>query len=299
MTNLINQIFINGEKTTYLNYATPLISIVNCGRSPLYDLFETQLGHKGGMWNDNNSGSYPHVFKFRFPVPWETLTADIPYVNEVAAGFRASISFYQYANNIGINTTNSTSTNTRINNMPPYMSSSVWNTRIIGVINNYCLILACTSSDSRSSISSWIYTGWAKDGQFVGPAYPRNYLCRSNGGTSGFDSEPAMIRVNQENTTATRNLLIQNPSPNYVNPLPNADSTDVIIRDAAAPNNYVGKLWNMMILPNETIPGRIYRNEGPDPDTGQIETDQKAFWLCLGNWGTNKIGMRFWTEGII
>jgi len=293
MTDLINQITINGETTTFLNYVNPVVPVVNCGVPGVDTLLETHLGPKGPLWNSQTIVSTQYRF-IKFPVPWETITGDVGASmlssgSRLSTNTRCTITYTSVANG-GLNstsTTNATSIEVK-NNLMAY-------DRVFGVINNHCLVLARTSSDTRANITDFIYVGWAKEGQYTGTQFPRNLI----GTVTSTSTGPVLARVLQENLTTTQGLLSSNPTLSCLIPTASADSSDVIIRDSTAPNNYIGKLWNMMILPSTAVVGKIYKNTGIDPDTGVVETDQKAFWMCVGSWGTDNIGMRVWTENII
>lgn len=72
--------------------------------------------------------------------------------------------------------------------------------------------------------------------------------------------------------------------------------TDIVIRDAASPNNPVGKLWNCIDMPATCNVGELWRNTGAyDGDASASEQD---IYLCVMPWGTRKLGMRVWTENI-
>ena len=291
MTNLINQAIINEQTTTFLNYVNSLEGGQSCGKSGIVSLITTQLGTIGTRWNTGSSNS---VFDIRFPAPWETFTGSIS-TNlsfRVSDNSRVLAVFIDGAVNMSLlnsaNTQNAGSTK-----IGTYLSRSINASYsfYFGCINNYSMAVAVFNSIARTTCY-WQYVGWLKNPQFATSSglFPRNCVW--------VDSADYRIRVATENTTNSQTPLSQNPSLSCSVTTPGANSTDVIWQDSVSPNNYIGQLWNMMILPSSAQVGKIYKNTGVDPDTGIVETDQKAFWMCVGSWGTDKIGMRVWTEGI-
>ena len=298
MTNLINQITINGELTTFLNYVNPVTKgVFNNGLSSITSLLLTHFGDNRNIWTNGSQ----YAWAVRFPVAWETKTGTIavpsyPNFAGVDGAGNSRITFCPFystailrANSTNANTTTTVDLRARWGN---YLNAPSSHQMIFAVVNNYSIAIKSFPSNTMSdtSTSSWVVYGWAKQGVYTGLQYPRNLVALS-------DSDRQ--RVTQEELTTATSLLDGNPTLSCAVSTPGANSTDVIIRDSTAPNNYIGKLWNMMVLPSSAVVGRIYKNTGIDPDTGVVETDQKAFWVCVGSFGTNKIGMRVWTENII
>jgi hypothetical protein len=299
MTNLINQISINGETTTFLNYIDPVVKGEVPGRAGITQLLTAHFGDDRTKWTQDG-GDY--AWAIRWPVPWETKTGTI------AAPSRAGFAGVDGVGNARsvlapyyVTTTARIGTGNGINASYITTSTSSWGNyanapssyqMIFGVVNNYSICIKAFANNQVDTSEPYTmgYQGWLKEGVYSGLQYPRNYV---------FWDLTASQRVAQENLTTATNVSRQNPTLSCSVATPSANSTDVIIRDSTAPNNYIGKLWNMMILPSTAVVGKIYRNTGIDPDTGQVETDQKAYWMCVGTWGTDKIGMRVWTDNLI
>lgn len=293
MTNPINQISINGETTTFLNFANTVLMAGDYDRDNFSDLLTSHLGVQGILWNNSTGQLGDTAFRLRFPTPWETLTGDVSQATTNNIGnARIGFNLFNVAGfySPGINTTNGTGSN-RIQfdglNSP---------NRLFAVINNYSVV-GVFSTPTRE-LSNFFYAGWLKDGQFVGSQFPRNCIWYSNVSLGGGTTNSRKMRPLEENLTTFRVLLEENPTLDCQSFTADADSTDVIVRDSVYPNLYVGKMWNVMVLPGSAVTGNIYKNLGVDPDTGIVETDQKAYWLCCGVWGSGKLGMRVWTDGV-
>jgi hypothetical protein len=285
MTDLINQITINGKTTNFLNYINPAAS----GESFLNtnavwaSLFTAQLTSLRYTVTTGTNYNY----YLRFNVPWETLSGQVSTTN-----YRAALLFA--TNRIRMNSTGNTSGtvaidstgNTQYSNSSPYA---------FAVINDYAMAMAFFTGAGLTTLTGFAYVGWTKDGAFTERQFPRNLACFCNASSGG---SILGDRVSQEGLTTKTTLLTQNPTLSCAISTPGADSAEILIRDSASPNNYIGNMWHTIMLPSAAVNGKVYKNIGIDPDTGNVETDQKAFWLCVGSWGSNKIGMRVWTENI-
>jgi hypothetical protein len=299
MTNLINKININSKPTTFLNYFNTLDRGINLGSSQWNNVFTEQWGAVRTHWMESTD-----FYGLRFPVPWESLTTT---PMTLILG-HPRFTYSKTGENIYTAFANSSSGNSfarydqNISGGWPNINTGF----VFGVLNDYGLLRVSFTSSALTS-SSWTYFGWVKDPQFNtgSPQFPRNLIwCAGN--TSGLTYAKRITTENTEivNAQAGTNIerttdALMNPTIDCVITTSGANSTDVLIRDDDSPNSYIGKMWHTIRLPSAAIVGKIYKNTGADPDTGSIETDQKAFWLCFGAMGTAKLGMRVWTENII
>lgn len=300
MTNLVNQITINGETTTFLNYINPVVAGESPGLAGITQLLTAHFGNDRTKWTQDGSNL---AWAIRWPVSWETKIGTIAaptragFVGENGVGNARGVILAAYSTGLGRAGTSNTTGTEFISDFPGrwgnYSNSPASYQMIFAVVNNYGIALRACVNNTLTGLthdtSGFMYQGWLKDGVYAGSQYPRNYV---GYGVATF------ARVTQELLTTKTNLMVQNPALSCSIATPGANSTDIIVRDSTAPNNYIGKLWNMMVLPSTAVVGKIYKNTGIDPDTGVVETDQKAFWLCIGTWGTDKIGMRVWTDNI-
>jgi hypothetical protein len=292
MTDLINTTFINNKKTTFLNYVNPVVQGEPVTRTTgtLSNFLTAQFGVNTSIWSNDGLQRYP----IKFPVPWETIGS-----GSVGTILGGGI-YYPNANtrcvidtNSSTQRANSSNTNTRVD-VAMVGAGTLRSAYGFAVVNDYSLAYVFWDSISRT-LPYFVYIGWLKGtgsgGNYNGSQYPRNFVYICNTVT-------VAMRINIENATTSQSFTVGNPSLSCLISTPGADATDIILRDSISPNNYIGKPWNLIRLPSTAVIGKIYKNTGIDPDTGQVETDQKAFWMCVGTWGTDKIGMRVWTENI-
>lgn len=289
MTNLINQISINGETTTFLNYVNPLSGgeQILSTNDAWYNFFVQQLTSL------RVARPTTERYNLRFNVPFETMTGQvIGNISNITSTSRCYIPF-DAIQSTRANTTNTNTTPSNTIGGSVYISSAS-RPYTYAVMNNYALTVYSCANSSRSSGGNLFSIGWGKDTAFSGVQYPRGFYWYSR----REDGETTFRRVTQENLTTMTNMSVTSSAYTCAIATPGADSTDNLLIDTDSPNWYTGKIWHTMRLPSTAVVGSIYRNDGLDPDTGQVETDQKAFWMCVGTWGTDKIGMRVWTENI-
>jgi hypothetical protein len=299
MTDFINQLTINGDLNTFFNYVNPAEggAIRVAGSSGwLNDVLTAAYGDNRNIWTPSVSAGY---YNIRFPVPWETITGNVPNVGgtSLSAGMRGQISVRRdfYA-------TNSTSTN-GATQTPIGTDGQTDNdgNYSFGIFNSYSYSWFASSGTGRTGNFYFRHFGWAKDRQFVGSAYPRSLIGISYASNSGYFSAGRILLEDQNTTSPTANTrYFQNmPALSCQIATPGANAGDIILQDNVSPNFYIGKAWNLIRLPSSAVIGKIYKNTGVDPDTGNIETDQKRFYMCVAPWGpTDKIGMRVWTDNI-
>ena len=161
------------------------------------------------------------------------------------------------------------------------------------IANDYSLTFVNVGggSNGRNSQGFVLYMGWLKNPGYTGNQYPRNFAYMLNSANT--------LRATLVNATGTTNFStaansITNPTIACEVATSGADATDIIFRDDTSPNNAIGKPYNMISLPSSFAVGNIYTNNGVDPDGGDNNK-----WLCVGNWGSRKLGVRVWTEGYI
>lgn len=159
---------------------------------------------------------------------------------------------------------------------------------IFSVLNSRCLV-ACKFNASLDAVDWFLYAGWLADSSLSSD----NKLLQCTILTSG---EKGRL----QNKNVAGRVLYKTPdyTIDCVLSTSGADSTDVLCQDVST-GYFLGRLVNCIRLPSSALVGKVYKNTGVDPDTGQIETDKRAFWICAGSWGTEKIGMRVWTQNIV
>lgn len=138
--------------------------------------------------------------------------------------------------------------------------------------------------------------GWIKNPLYVGNNYPLNayylFLNSINNGRGG--GRPEL----PNNTTRTVLRVpgtsafdsVANYSITCQTATPNANTTDLVIFDNLAPNRAIGVASNLLKTSLAIPVGQIYRNTAVDPDGSD-----NPFWLCVGEYGSERILMRVWT----
>ena len=141
--------------------------------------------------------------------------------------------------------------------------------------------------------------GWVKNPLYDGVNYPLNsyYLFLSSNPNQRGGGRPQL--PNNSTRTALRVPTgstadsIANYAITCQTSTPGANTTDLVIRDDASPNRAIGVASNLLKT-NLAIPvGQIYKNTGVDPDGSN-----NPFWLCVGEYGSERILMRVWTQNL-
>lgn len=171
------------------------------------------------------------------------------------------------------------------------------------VVNSFSVSMFY-SEIAGNSLNTISYTfrqvGWAKNPLYDSVNYPLNsyYLFLSNISNNRGGGRPTL--PNNDTKTALRVPTgstadaIANYSITCQTSTPGANATDLVIRDNDAPNRAIGVASNLL---KTTLPipvGQIYRNTGVDPDGSN-----NPFWLCVGEYGNERILMRVWTQNLV
>lgn len=292
MPNLINT---DNAGNVFYNYITPVVkgvtSTIYVGNNYSTD-FETLITTSGNTFNTYTAynsdwlGNATWVnYRIRFAAPGLETRSDTRYrTNLSKAGGR------YFPNNASGSAAE----------IVDYTILSAQNMSFC-CFNQYAFVIASFNGVTTSP-SSFQYIGYLREPSYDDAfSYPRGFVSihwHSGGSVSG-------KRVNIENVAATTNLSTAAnsiTSPPIVcttgtDPGDGSETfTDVVIRDAAAPNNPVGKLWNCIDMPATCNVGELWRNTGAhDGDASASEQDT---YLCIMPWGTRKLGMRVWTENV-
>lgn len=290
MATLINQ---DNVGNTYLNYINPAFTggepITAYSANWLTSFLTTAYGNDRNRWTASTTTG---VYNMRFPVAWETITGAIA---TTAAGSLTVGTRFQLSNRQDGYLINSTNANTAVlaTGFNVSGTAAASNSYSFAVCNNNSIAIATFSGYNRDGVVGFKYYGWLKNGSYTGSNYPRNFIsmARQDGAMSNL---LVAKRVATENAITAADLLQANPTLNCSISTPGANATDVIIRDNASPNNFIGIAWNLMMLPATAVIGGVYKNTGVDPDGSN-----QSFWLCVANWGSNKLGMRVWTENVV
>jgi len=170
------------------------------------------------------------------------------------------------------------------------------------VVNNFSVSMFRSNvlGNSLTGTYQFAHVGWAKNPLYDGINYPLNsyYLFLSN---SSFDIRGGGRPQLPNNSTRT---ALRVPTGSTADSIANysitcqtstlgANTTDLVIRDDASPNRAIGVASNLLKTSLAIPVGQIYPNEVVDPDGSN-----NPFWMCVGVYGSERILMRVWTQGI-
>jgi hypothetical protein len=151
----------------------------------------------------------------------------------------------------------------------------------------------------NSSSYRFFYYGWLKNPLYSGSFAPLNFVYLILGETNTFRTGARIASINSNTRTALRVPTassadsIANYSITCQTSTPGANTTDLVIRDDASPNRAIGVASNLLKTSLAIPVGQIYRNTGTDPDGSNNQ-----FWICVGEFGSERILMRVWTQGL-
>lgn len=141
--------------------------------------------------------------------------------------------------------------------------------------------------------------GWVKNPLYDGNNYPLNayYLFLQSPGSLRAGGRPQLpnntIMSSLRVPTTSAFDSVANYSITCQTATPNANTTDLVIFDNLAPNRAIGVASNLLKTSLAIPVGQIYRNTGVDPDGSN-----NPFWLCVGQYGSERILMRVWTQNL-
>jgi hypothetical protein len=141
--------------------------------------------------------------------------------------------------------------------------------------------------------------GWVKNPLYNGANYPLNayYLFLSSFTSSRGGGRPELpnnaTRVSLRVPTSSALDSVANYSITCQTATPNANTTDLVLFDNLAPNRAIGVASNLLKTSLAIPVGQIYHNTGVDPDGSN-----NPFWLCVGEYGSERILMRVWTQNL-
>lgn len=142
--------------------------------------------------------------------------------------------------------------------------------------------------------------GWLSNPIYTaGSAYPRNayslflssnQTLRSAGRPS---AENSPVRQDFQIPTETTADSIANYPVSCQSATPGANTTELYLRDNTSPHKAMGYVPNLLKTNLQIPVGQVYRNTGIDPDGSNMNT-----WICVGVFGSERILMRVWTQGL-
>lgn len=156
-----------------------------------------------------------------------------------------------------------------------------------------------TGANIDSSSYRFLSIGWLSDSLYFGGAFPRSAYSLQL--FSNFSPNNA-FRPSAENTNALQRFIvptslsansIANYSVSCQIATPGANATELYLRDDAAFNKAIGYVPNILKTPLDIPVGHIYQNTGIDPDGSD-----NPYWMCVGNYGNERLLMRAWAQGL-
>lgn len=279
------------EDNTFYNYRTPLIDGENV--SVVEDTYLNGLfsASSGLEWYQNGDVRY-----LRFLAPeLESASGTIASTSDVDQ----RVSFSIQEPRATLNARGSVNALYAVGNTLTSTIAGVSTTNVtFAVVNHYCFCAAVFSNDSLTDLIRFLYMGWLREPIYTGGA---DTVIRGLCAISFYNSTLEAFRVDTPNVAdlsvplSTADDVITNPPITC-----GGDASDIILRDSAAPNYAVGKLYNCVSLPATAQIGQLWKNTGPDPDTGLAHTSNNTDkYLVVMPWGGRKLGMRIWTEGFV
>jgi hypothetical protein len=190
----------------------------------------------------------------------------------------------------------------------PYVATNPANTEVsTGAWQYWCLnssslsyfSIAQSGNDYNNTSYIFKHFGWVKNPLYSGSNYPLNayYFFLSSATIGRGGGRPTLPNNNTRTAlrvpTGTSADAIANYSITCQTSTPGANTTDLIIRDDASPNRAIGVASNLLKTSLAIPVGQIYPNEVVDPDGSN-----NPFWMCVGVYGSERILMRVWTQGI-
>lgn len=154
-------------------------------------------------------------------------------------------------------------------------------------------------ADLDNSSYRFLSVGWLSNSLYSGSAFPRSaYFLRLISPSSGNFA----FRASIENTNVLQNFVvptsldansIANYSVSCQIATPGANATELYLRDDATSNKAIGYVPNILKTSLNIPVGQIYKNTGIDPDGSN-----NPHWICVGNYGNERLLMRVWAQGL-
>jgi hypothetical protein len=159
-------------------------------------------------------------------------------------------------------------------------------------------------SNLFNSTYGFVSYGWLSNPIYTGNTYPRNAYSLFLGSrflspdlTRRFAARPSAenspVRQDFQIPTETTADSIANYPVSCQTATPGANTTELYLRDNTSPHKAMGYVPNLLKTNLQIPVGQVYRNTGIDPDGSNMNT-----WICVGVFGSERILMRVWTQGL-
>jgi hypothetical protein len=169
-------------------------------------------------------------------------------------------------------------------------------------LNNKSLNIFSIQRDGSNIVNStygFVSYGWLSNPIYTRCAYPRNaysLFLNSNQTLRGAgrpSAENTNFRQDFQIPTGTTADSIANYSISCQSTTPGANTTELYLRDNTSPHKAIGYVPNLLKTSLQIPVGEVYPNTGIDPDGSNMDT-----WICVGVFGSERILMRVWTQGL-
>ena len=167
-------------------------------------------------------------------------------------------------------------------------------------LNNRSLSIFSIQRNGSNIVNStygFVSYGWLSNPIYTGNTYPRNAYSLFLGSTTRFAGRPSAenspVRQDFQIPTETTADSIANYPVSCQTATPGANTTELYLRDNTSPHKAMGYVPNLLKTSLQIPVGQVYRNTGIDPDGSNMNT-----WICVGVFGSERILMRVWTQGL-
>lgn len=169
-------------------------------------------------------------------------------------------------------------------------------------LNNRSLSIFSIQREGSNILNStygFVSYGWLSNPIYTGSAYPRNAYSLSlssnenSRGAGRPSAENSPVRQNFQIPTDTTADSIANYPVSCQSATPGANTTELYLRDNTSPHKAMGYVPNLLKTSLQISVGQVYQNTGIDPDGSTMTT-----WICVGVFGSERILMRVWTQGL-
>ena len=207
-------------------------------------------------------------------------------------------------NNGGINSRNNSNSPTNVQHFRglDVVALNNLNRVFYCCLNNRSLSIFSIQREGSNTLNStygFVSYGWLSNPIYTGSAYPRNayslYLSSNENsrGAGRPSAENSPVRQNFQIPTDTTADSIANYPVSCQSATPGANTTELYLRDNTSPHKAMGYVPNLIKTSLQIPVGQVYRNTGIDPDGSNMNT-----WICVGVFGSERILMRVWTQGL-
>lgn len=271
-------------------------------------------------WKTNNFNYSPESVGFSAPADWVnnffgqtamTINGALIFPTSFESLSLPATNTNHRFNDFQLSTTNSNQSQPFLVNYPATGQLSIhqWgdpNFIFWGVLSNTNLSVFSikkSGANMDSSSHAFFSIGWLSNPLYSGSAFPRNAYClflsnlfagnsRRIGGGRPSAENSQILQPFQIPTETSADSIANYPIVCQAT-TPGANTTDLYLRDNTSPHKAIGYVPHLLKTNLQIPVGQVYRNTGIDPDGSDMNT-----WICVGVFGSERILMRVWTQGL-